>query len=150
MTWTYNPAALSANTKDQVRLLVGDTEVNDPLLQDEEITYILTLESGVQYAASRACETIAALFGRKVTTAVGDLKVSQEKKYEHYLELAADLRRRAAMNDMMPYAGGISIADKQNQELDTDRQSPAFTRNDGRNPQTGVRPPLTGAWPQYP
>lgn len=41
MSWTYDPEKLKDSPKDQVRLLIGDTVVNDPLLQDEEIQFYL-------------------------------------------------------------------------------------------------------------
>ncbi len=144
MTWTYGLSSLDTTPKDQVRFLVGDTLREDPQLQDEEISYLLGIESGPYFAAARACEAIAALYARKVTTTVGDLKIVAEKKYEHYLQLANNLRMRAGISDCAPQAGGISVADKQAQESDTDRVQPFFTRNDARNPNAqNPYPPRT-------
>ena len=41
MSWSYDPSSLKDSPKDQVRLLIGDTEEDDPLLQDEEISFYL-------------------------------------------------------------------------------------------------------------
>lgn len=41
MSWSYDPSKLKDSPKDQVRLLIGDTEEDDPLLQDEEIQFYL-------------------------------------------------------------------------------------------------------------
>lgn len=41
MSWSYDPTQLEDTPKDQVRLLIGDSTEDDPLLQDEEIQYYL-------------------------------------------------------------------------------------------------------------
>ncbi len=55
MTATYN-----TNTDvGKVRALVGDTNMAEPLLYDEEIQVMLDLEDGVKLAAAQALDTIA-------------------------------------------------------------------------------------------
>lgn len=147
MTWTYDLTTIATAPVAQVRLLVGDTDSNDELLQDEEITYVIGIERGTYYAAARCCEIIASLYGRKVTTAVGDLKVSAEKKYEHYIELSAMLRRRAALGDAQPQAPAISISQKDTNRGDTDLVVPAFGRDTQRNPNIGPMDPLRSRSP---
>lgn len=39
MSWSYNVEELDTSLKDQIRLKLGDTDENDPILQDEEIMY---------------------------------------------------------------------------------------------------------------
>jgi len=126
MTWTYagNPAA--SNTA-AVRFEIGDTDSTDPLITDEEIAYLLTQNGTVSLAAVAACEAIAAKFARMVDKAVGDLRLSASQKHAQYLALAATLKRKGALKNAMPYSGGISIADKQANESDTDRVPPPFT-----------------------
>lgn len=126
MTWTYagNPAA--SNTA-AVRFEIGDTDSNDQLITDEEIAYLLTQNGTVSLAAVAACEAIAAKFSRMVDKAVGDLRLSASQKSEQYLKLAQTLKRKGALKNAMPYSGGISIADKQANENDTDRVPPPFT-----------------------
>jgi hypothetical protein len=45
MAWSYNPSNLGTDTGAErlnvVRYLVGDTDVNDQQVQDEEITFAL-------------------------------------------------------------------------------------------------------------
>jgi hypothetical protein len=41
MAWTYDPAKLNDSPKDQIRLLIGDTNENEQLLQDEEIQFYI-------------------------------------------------------------------------------------------------------------
>jgi hypothetical protein len=46
MAWSYNPSNLGTDTDAErlnvVRYLVGDTDVNDQQVQDEEITFALS------------------------------------------------------------------------------------------------------------
>lgn len=129
MTWTYsgNP---NGSDRDAVRFLIGDTDNDDPLLQDEEIAYILTLETNVNMAAAKACRAIAATFARKATRKnVGDLSIDYSMRQQNYLDLAKKLESDAAIVLARPYCGGISQSDKDNRNADTDRVTPAFTKN---------------------
>lgn len=94
MSWTYSgdPAT---NDKDKVRFLIGDTDQTDQLLQDEEITYLLSETPNVLLVASRAAKAIAAKFSRQADKAVGDLRISLSQKAQAYMALAADLEKRA-------------------------------------------------------
>lgn len=41
MSWSYNPEGLKDSIKDQVRLRIGDTIQEEPLLEDEEIQFYI-------------------------------------------------------------------------------------------------------------
>ena len=127
MAWSYTGKP-DTSEKDQVRFLIGDTDKCDPLIGDEEIDYLLTLEGSVFKAAVMACETIAAKFSRLADEKVGDTSVSLSQKADAYLKLAGKLRKRSE-RIVFPYAGGISKADKENQELDEDRNPEVFKRH---------------------
>ena len=43
MTWTYDATLLAESEKDQIRLRISDTNVDDQVLADEEITYFINL-----------------------------------------------------------------------------------------------------------
>jgi hypothetical protein len=134
MTWTYNgdPAssALSA-----IRFLVGDTDTNDQLVTDEEIAWLNT-EAGdtptsltaLYKASAAAARAIAAKFSRLADQSVGDLKVSMSQKAVGYATLGQSLDAQAAADAgvPIPFAGGISVADKTTREADTDRVEPFF------------------------
>tara|TARA_R110000744_G_scaffold42497_7_gene95931 strand:+ start:196 stop:657 length:462 start_codon:yes stop_codon:yes gene_type:complete len=141
MTWTYNgdPAssALSA-----IRFLIGDTDTADQLVTDEEIAWLNT-ESGdtptsltaLYKASAAAARAIAAKFSRLADQSVGDLKVSMSQKAVGYDALARSLAAQAAADAgvPIPFAGGISVADKTNREADTDRVEPFFKTNQFSN-----------------
>lgn len=99
MTWTYSGDP-GASDKDEIRFLVGDTNADAPLVQDEEIAYILTIHAGddsINYqAAADVAEAIAAQFARKAQRSIGPLAISAEQQYEHYVDVAKRLRGLAA------------------------------------------------------
>lgn len=129
MTWSYNPADIGTSTKDQVRFLVGDTEQTDPLVQDEEITFSLTQRNSIYGAAAIVCRTIAAKFSRLADTVDRDLRDALSSKAKAYGMRANEYEVIAkARSGGLPYAGGISIADKVQQELNLDRVPPSFNR----------------------
>jgi hypothetical protein len=99
MTWTYsgNPAA---SNRDAVRFLIGDTDSGDQLVSDEEIAFLLAEENTVRTASARACEAIAARFGRSAdnSRSVGDLSLSESysQRSASYLSLADRLAAAGA------------------------------------------------------
>lgn len=129
MTWTYSGDPAASDTA-AVRFAIGDTDSTDQLVTDEEIAYLLT-GSSVAAAAIAACESLAAKFARQVDRSVGNLSLSSSQRSAQFRDLAATLRRRSAYL-AAPYAGGISVADKETQEDDTDRVKPTFIRSNHR------------------
>lgn len=124
MSWSYsgNP---SDSDSDAVRFLVGDVDTDNQLVSDEEIAWALA-QGGVYAAASLIAFTIAAAFSRQADKAVDSLKISYSQKSAQYSKLAGDLRYRAATDGLCPYAGGISVSDKDAVRGDSDRVRPSF------------------------
>ena len=137
MAWTYNPDALETSEKDRVRLEIQDTDPNKKLLQDEEITHVLTLEHDFWSAAARCCEIIHRHFALKADVRMGRaLFVLYSKMSEQYGQMAKDLRKQA-ISGGAPFAGGIYVADKLAYEQDATLVQPAFTRKMQENPRVG-------------
>lgn len=127
MTWTYDTAL--TESRDKVRLLIGDTDTNDQQFSDEEIAFFVANEPSVYHAAAESCRALAAKYARKVDRTVGDLRLAAQQKFEHYTELAAELLRKAGSSGgIVPYAGGVSQSDKDDVAEDSDRALPAFSR----------------------
>jgi len=124
--WSYSSPL--ADTKDQVRFLVQDTDSTAPLIQDEEIVWQLMEFPNVRRAAAEVASQIALKFARTPDIKDGDTTVSYSQRATQYAALARTLKREATLLAAVPYAGGISIADKQTGEADTDRVRPAFSR----------------------
>jgi hypothetical protein len=126
MSWAYSGDP-SQSTKDAVRFAIGDTISSDPLLQDEEISYILSINSSVSDAAYAACVGIVAKFSRLADKEVGKVKIKYSQKAKQYQQLADKLWLNAGVV-VMPYAGGISVADKQAMQEDNGIVQPSFKR----------------------
>jgi len=134
MTWTYKgePGTIP---RDHVRLLIGDTDCEDQLLSDGEILFFLDENGSAKSAAVAAAQAIAAKFSRLADEKVGQVSVTYSQKAEHYRNLADTLKTQLSVTRLAPYAGGISVSDKDLVESDTDRVNPAFTRTTHQNPE---------------
>lgn len=134
MTWSYDTGL--SGTKDQIRLLIGDTDATDPQLQDEEITFIASQESGIYRGAAQCAFNIAAKYTRQVTRSFGGRSDQLSQLATQYRTLGKELLAKAAKKRISVYAGGQSIAEKDSQAKDTDAVQPIFSKNTFRNPAT--------------
>lgn len=127
-----------------MRLLIRDVTDSAPLLQDEEIAFLLTTTNGSIFAAAAlACETLAARFSQQAADKqVGDLRISFTNKANDYLTLAKQYSDRAGSSGLAavtPYAGGLTYTDKSIDEDDLDIVPPAFKIGQFETPQTNDR-----------
>ena len=127
ITWTYSGAPGTGSTaakRDAVRFLVKDTDENNQLVTDEELSFAITSEGNLFRAAALVCQELAAgNLGRKK---VGDLEI--EGAGRDYRSLAKEYKRRAS-EQALPFVGGISESAKDTVNQDTDRVKNAFTRD---------------------
>ena len=131
MTWSYSVATIATTPKDQVRRMIGDVIQTDQQIADEEIAFAITQRSSVYGAAADCCRFIAAQYSRKVDVvtqgAGGMLKTNYSAQATAYKAMAANFESIAvSRGGAMPYAGGISVSDKQSNEGDSDRVAPQF------------------------
>lgn len=141
MSWSYtgNP---SSSALDEVRYLIGDTvKANEWTLSNEEIQYAVSLFSasppviGQNYraAAESARSIMTKLMGQLEDEKVGDLSITVNKQALTFFEGTYQrLRSLATLQAVPPFLGGTSRAEKQAQDADADRVSPAF-KIDGMN-----------------
>jgi hypothetical protein len=123
---------------DQVRILIGDVDPCDPLLQDAEIQLFLDDHNQAPVNASiRCCEVIIARLSRRPDEQVGLVKIFYSQQAKGYRALLTDLRNRLAQEDANPYAGGLSKADKEVVRANPDRVKPDFTRHMMQNHEIG-------------
>jgi hypothetical protein len=133
MTWLYDINNLNSTTpsqaqsRDQTRFLIGDTDPGDQQLQDEEIYFTIASRSSVYGAAAMCCRNLATKFSRLADSAQGPLHTSLSQKARNYRMMAGQYENEAMSRGALPgYAGGISISDKAQAEMDTDRVPPQF------------------------
>lgn len=128
--WSYDTSLITTTPKYQVRFLIGDTSSAEPLLSDEEIDFSILRRTSVNGAAAMCARSIAAKFGRLSDTTVGPQKFVLSQKFDQYNKLADELETLDdSTGGAFPFCGGISLANKQGYESDTDRVNPAFVRN---------------------
>lgn len=60
MSWSYDPTQLKDSPLMQVRLMLGDTDENDPLMQDEEIEFYIEESGSVNNTVLRCIDTALA------------------------------------------------------------------------------------------
>jgi hypothetical protein len=94
--------------------MVGDTDSTDPLLTDEEISYLLVVHVEAPSAAVGAARAIAGKFSREADKqrAVGDLSLSESmnQKATAYHHLADHLIQLASGITMPPIPKAASTA----------------------------------------
>jgi len=143
MAWTYSADNLVTTTAggrlNVVRLLIGDTDTNDQLLDNDEITFALAqANDNVYFAASWSARTISAQFARRVTTKMdGALSANYSDLAKQYKALSDDLREQGqkySMTSTSLRAGGISNTVVDATQALTDRPSASFSKGQFDNP----------------
>ena len=146
MPWTYGGDP-SASALAAIRFLTGDTDTNDQLINDEEIAWTNNQVTGSDTATTalyevsyRVMVAIASKFSRLADQSVGDLKVDMFQKATNAREQAALLKQQALRegNTPTPYAGGISVSDKEIDEENSDIVQPYFSRGQWTNSRGGA------------
>ena len=104
MTVSYsNPA--NSDT-DAVRWMLGDTNLTDAYLQDEEIAWALTQESTIPLAAAMCAEAIAGKLARLADISMDDTSIQYSQRHAHYMDLASRLRDEASSSLADASGGG--------------------------------------------
>ena len=95
---------MTLSDRDMVRLRIGDTDPNAPLLNDEELDALIDANAGDTWlAAADACDAIAAQYASKFDFSTDNQSFSPSQVVAQYRELAGHLRTQSA-------AGGVGNA----------------------------------------
>lgn len=131
MTWNYSGRPGSSD-RDQVRFLMGDTCEDDPLVQDEEVTYAVSEQSTLKLAAAMCLRALAAKFSRRVTTKVGDISKNCSDLAKAFKDRADELDPlgQATMTSRLirPSFGGLTVTGKDALDDDDNAVQPRFKR----------------------
>ena len=144
--WDYTGDPQSS-PRDAVRFWCGDTDASDKLVSNVEIEYALSLDSDVRRAAAYVCRYVAARFSReadKSVSAPGGMSVSHSltQRAASFLKMASELEAVAAatlVKTAVPWCGGISQAQKDSANTDSDRVTTPFTRGQFDFPGTSIQ-----------
>ena len=100
MTWTYgNSPSDNVNGTyniDLLRFLIGDTDTDHQLLQDEELDFLISTQNNYYMAAAIAADALTAKFAPSTQEKLGDCSQDFQQRYDHFLALSKELRRLAA------------------------------------------------------
>ncbi|CAB4139492.1 hypothetical protein UFOVP346_52 [uncultured Caudovirales phage] len=147
MSWSYSSNDLNLTTSsgrlNTVRFLIGDTDTTDQLVQNEEITFALSiLNNNVYTSAGWVCRAIAAKFSRLVDTEISAaLSAKYSTRAKQYQQLATQVEnqgKRLGGRSLGVSAGGISESAMYTAEVDPDRVKPAFRVGQFDNTEAGV------------
>lgn len=137
-TWTYTLSTTSPtlSSKDQVRLLTGQTSSQDQaLLYDQEINWFLTQAGGVYFASAMAAEDLGTKYAAlAMTRKVGELAVGYGDRAAYYRAQAKMLRRQGMTRGVQVYVGGQLVAEQVSDNQDTSRTQPPFQIGMNDNP----------------
>jgi hypothetical protein len=130
-TWSYDPTQLigtsPTNMLMQVRRLIGDTNQADQQLYDEEINFAISQRGDIYGGGADCCRYLAAKYSRDIDTVQGELHRLYSARQKAYSARATELNRIAGFSGRgAPYAGGISVTDKMQNENNSDRVAPQF------------------------
>lgn len=94
-TYSFDP---STSSKDAVRFLCQDTDMTVGVvrLADEEINWVLILQSNIFLAAAQCAEEIAAYWARVQNTRIGPLNIQRSQAVTFYQAVAAKLKQTAS------------------------------------------------------
>lgn len=124
--WTYSGDP-SLSNKDAVRYLIGDTVSSDQQVTDTEILFALSQRTNIYGAAALVCRSLASRLSREADVVDRELRTSYSTRARAYLRMASEFEMQSSVRSgALPYAGGISVSDKQRQVNDTDRVKPQF------------------------
>lgn len=125
MSYSYSNNPAGSNV-DLLRMLLHDTSSGTAKFSDEDLQWFVDNSANVWYAAAEAADTLAArITASGASKSVGELRIDYGGSAQHYENLAARWRSRGSRG-AVPFAGGIFSADKDTENADTARSTPAF------------------------
>jgi len=84
MSWTYSGDVVNSYL-DWIRFTIGDTNADEPLMTDEEIEGVYSLNNENQKAAAKTCmQHILIILAQAVTFKLGTTSVEASDKYKNY------------------------------------------------------------------
>jgi hypothetical protein len=116
MTATYDLADLTINAPadggvSNVRFFLGDTDVTQPQVQDEEILFAIEIRGNYWGATAMCAWALSSKYARLVSTSQDGVSTQNGEKSRNFALVGQDYDGKEAMRYAIPYSGGISITD---------------------------------------
>lgn len=119
--------SLKNPTVDEVRTELGSPSTDD--ISDDTLQRFIEEEKSLYGAAYRAAEVLARKYAFKADISVGDYRAALSKISDRWGNLAAEMKKRAAIYGQVPFVGGISKSQNELLNSDPDRPGPDFHRD---------------------
>lgn len=101
MSWTYDVETLADSLKDQIRLKIGDTNPDDPLLEDEEINFFIDNKYGSILLSTIACLNVCIMrISSLPDYKLGPYSESHEARLKYLTSLRDDMQQEACLNGL--------------------------------------------------
>lgn len=129
MAFTNDPL----NIIDRIRLLIGDTDPDFPLISSQWYQYYLNLGYSENAVALEIAKKILAQYVHSSAREMeGMVQVYGKERFDSYLAWLKDLVANGLMSPPIPYAGGISHSDmlENDQNLDNVRPWRRYNHED--------------------
>lgn len=124
MVWSYTGNPLTSDL-DLIRLLIGDTDIDEQLLTDAELIYFNSTFGFPYGSAAQAARAIAAKYARMVNTRNSVLWVYGASRFDHYMALINQFEDQGAAFCTI-VVGGISRADREAILANSNLLGPSF------------------------
>lgn len=125
MSFSYDSTRLEDEI-NQIRLHLGDTDEDEPLLQDEEIRLMQSSSSSFRRRVAACCRLICAKVARDVDYRLSLLSEDASEVYERYKDMAERYEVMGSSN--YPWAGSILESFKDSTEKDNSLVKPKFKK----------------------
>jgi hypothetical protein len=151
MSWNYDLTVLATDKMTQVRYLIGDTVPTEPLVQDEEIVFMLAQRPSIYAAAAQCCRALAARLSREADTVDKDLHTLMSARAKAFRAMSNDYEVKAVTRSgAQVFAGGTSYSDVAQRQGDLNRIPSQFALGEDTNftpvsPVGGESTPLPSA-----
>lgn len=107
----FNYSGPGSSARDTIRFLIQDTDAEQPLLQDEEIDWLISKwgsRGGDYYVAARAAQNIAMKFAREVTFSSDSQHLTLSELMSKYTQMAEYLLAQDNASGVGTiYVGGV-------------------------------------------
>lgn len=117
---------MSSIKSSDVRAELGSP--SSDLLSDTLLTRIVEEETTLYGSAARAASILYRRFSLEADKKLGYISIQYSERAELWKEISEDMKEKAALYGASPYAGGISVSDKETVEDDSDYPDPFFDR----------------------
>jgi hypothetical protein len=124
---------------DELRFLLGDTDLDAFILSDEELSWIIAQNGGTASGAYVASlKRIVLMYARLKDESVGEVSIKYSQMYRNYKDMLDREESSTANMDVGSiYAGGIFVDDKIANINNHDIVRPKFTKDLGNNKHIG-------------